>query len=90
VHYLEAGERETGQPTVLFLHGAKFAAADWQAAGTFDALAMLPMHAVAPDAPGFGQVLPHARSPPERADGVARAHQTTWRRGRRRRPERSW
>lgn len=55
VHYLEAGERETGQPTVMFLHGAKFSAADWQAAGTFDALAKLPMHAVAPDVPGFGQ-----------------------------------
>jgi pimeloyl-ACP methyl ester carboxylesterase len=56
VHYLEAGERETGEPTVVFLHGAHFGADDWQAAGTFDALASLPMHAVAPDVPGYGKV----------------------------------
>lgn len=76
VHYLEAGERETGQPTVMFLHGAKFSAADWQAAGTFDALAKLPMHAVAPDVPGFGQVFLRSCLA-ERAVGAG-AHSLDW------------
>jgi len=55
VHYKEVSQQVSGQPTALFLHGAKFTSDDWATIGALDAVAASGYHAVALDLPGFGQ-----------------------------------
>ena len=56
VHYKEVSQQVSGQPTALFLHGARFTSDDWATIGALDAVAASGYHAVALDLPGFGQV----------------------------------
>ena len=54
VHYLEAGARVAGKPSVLLLHGARFSSRTWAELGTLETLAGAGHHVIALDLPGFG------------------------------------
>ena len=56
VHYKEARQKVPDQPTVVFLHGARFTSDVWNEIGVLDIVANQGYHAVAPDLPGFGKV----------------------------------
>lgn len=53
VHLLEVNE--TGAPTFLLLHGARFTAETWRELGTLDELARAGCRAIAVDLPGYGE-----------------------------------
>jgi pimeloyl-ACP methyl ester carboxylesterase len=55
IHYLEAGAKAAGEPSVVLLHGARFSSQTWADLGTLDTLAGAGFHVVAPDLPGFGK-----------------------------------
>uniref|UniRef100_A0A6T7UXR2 AB hydrolase-1 domain-containing protein n=1 Tax=Pyramimonas obovata TaxID=1411642 RepID=A0A6T7UXR2_9CHLO len=55
VVYKEAHHKVEGQPTVVFLHGARFTSDTWNEIGALDAVAASGYHAVALDLPGFGK-----------------------------------
>jgi pimeloyl-ACP methyl ester carboxylesterase len=55
IHYLEAGARVAGTPSVLLLHGARFSSQTWAELGTLEVLARAGHHVVALDLPGFGE-----------------------------------
>jgi pimeloyl-ACP methyl ester carboxylesterase len=52
LHLLAAGQ--TGDPTVLLLHGARYTSATWRDLGTLDLLARKGYRALALDLPGYG------------------------------------
>jgi abhydrolase domain-containing protein 14 len=52
IHALSMGDESA--PCVLFLHGAKYTARDWQANGTLAFVARRGWRALAVDVPGFG------------------------------------
>ncbi len=53
--YLDAGQRETADTTVLLLHGARFSSATWKELGTIRILAAAGYAVVAIDLPGYGR-----------------------------------
>ena len=55
--YKEAHHKVEGQPTVVFLHGARYTSDTWNEIGALDNVAANGYHAVALDLPGFGKVL---------------------------------